>query len=99
MTTQLDISLIDIFDIYEEKYTHNLKPSYKTSQKRLFENCVKPYFNDVPLKLIKKNQIYEFQRSLKNQKPARKDHLSPHNACQNRHREKIQDYPLFYLNQ
>ncbi|HCC6682595.1 TPA: hypothetical protein ACSPFR_000679 [Enterococcus faecium] len=41
MTTQLDISLIDIFDIYEEKYTHNLKPSYKITQKRLFENYVK----------------------------------------------------------
>ncbi|EMF0535483.1 site-specific integrase [Enterococcus hirae] len=77
LPTQLDISLTDIFDIYEEKYTHNLKPSYKISQKRLFENYVKPYFNNVPLKLIKKNQIYEFQQSLKNQKPARKDHLSP----------------------
>lgn len=39
--TQLDISLTDICNIYEEKYTHNLKPSYKITQKRLFENYVK----------------------------------------------------------
>lgn len=77
MITQLDISLTNIFDIYEEKYTTNLKPSYKTSQKRLFENYIKLCFSDVPLKLIKKNQIYEFQHFLRKQKPARKDQLSP----------------------
>ncbi|EGS7979384.1 site-specific integrase, partial [Enterococcus faecalis] len=76
LITNSDLNLKDIFEIYEEKYTQNLKPSYKQTQKRIFKNYIEPYFKNTQIKLIKKQQIYDFQQFLLTSKPKRKDNLS-----------------------
>ncbi|HAP3771987.1 TPA: site-specific integrase [Enterococcus faecalis] len=76
LITNSDLNLKDIFEIYEEKYTQNLKPSYKQTQKRIFKNYIEPYFKNTQIKLIKKQQIYDFQQFLLTSKPKRKDSLS-----------------------
>ncbi|EOK48047.1 tyrosine-type recombinase/integrase [Enterococcus faecalis] len=76
LTTNSDLTLKDIYEIYEEKYTQNLKPSYKQTQKRIFKNYIEPYFKNTQIKLIKKQQIYDFQQFLLTSKPRRKDNLS-----------------------
>ncbi|HAP4913198.1 MULTISPECIES: tyrosine-type recombinase/integrase [Enterococcus] len=76
LTTNSDLTLKDIYEIYEEKYTQNLKPSYKQTQERIFKNYIEPYFKDTQIKLIKKQQIYDFQQFLLTSKPKRKETLS-----------------------
>lgn len=76
LTTNSDLTLKDIYEIYEEKYTQNLKPSYKQTQERIFKNYIEPYFKNTQIKLIKKQQIYDFQQFLLTSKPKRKKTLS-----------------------
>ncbi|MBM9830889.1 site-specific integrase [Enterococcus faecalis] len=76
LTTNSDLTLKDIYEIYEEKYTQNLKPSYKQTQERIFKNYIEPYFKNTQIKLIKKQQIYDFQQFLLTSKPKRKETLS-----------------------
>ncbi|RXV32309.1 site-specific integrase [Enterococcus faecalis] len=76
LTTNSDLTLKDIYEIYEEKYTQNLKPSYKQTQERIFKNYIEPYFRNTKIKLIKKQQIYDFQQFLLTSKPKRKETLS-----------------------
>ncbi|EHV2920766.1 site-specific integrase [Enterococcus faecalis] len=76
LTTNSNLTLKDIYEIYEEKYTQNLKPSYKQTQERIFKNYVEPYFKNTQIKLIKKQQIYDFQQFLLTSKPKRKETLS-----------------------
>jgi integrase len=76
LTTNSDLTLKDIYEIYEEKYTQNLKPSYKQTQERILKNYIEPYFKDTQIKLIKKQQIYDFQQFLLTSKPKRKETLS-----------------------
>ncbi|MCO5482926.1 site-specific integrase [Enterococcus faecalis] len=76
LITNSDLNLKDIFEIYEEKYSKNLKPSYQQTQKRIFQNYIEPYFKNTQIKLIKKQQIYDFQQFLLTSKPKRKDTLS-----------------------
>ncbi|HFD3548475.1 TPA: site-specific integrase, partial [Enterococcus faecalis] len=59
LTTNSDLTLKDIYEVYEEKYTQNLKPSYKQTQERIFKNYIEPYFKNTQIKLIKKQQIYD----------------------------------------
>ncbi|EHE8187868.1 Tyrosine recombinase XerD [Enterococcus faecalis] len=76
LTTNSNLNLKDIYEIYEEKYTQNLKPSYKQTQERIFKNYIEPYFKNTQIKLIKKQQIYDFQQFLLTSKPKRKETLS-----------------------
>ncbi|MDT2186448.1 site-specific integrase [Enterococcus faecalis] len=76
LTTNSDLTLKDIYEVYEEKYTQNLKPSYKQTQERIFKNYIEPYFKNTQIKLIKKQQIYDFQQFLLTSKPKRKETLS-----------------------
>ncbi len=76
LTTNSDLTLKDIYEIYEEKYTQNLKPSYKQTQERIFKNYIEHYFKNTQIKLIKKQQIYDFQQFLLTSKPKRKETLS-----------------------
>lgn len=76
LITNSDLTLKDIYEIYEEKYTQNLKPSYKQTQERIFKNYIEPYFKNTQIKLIKKQQIYDFQQFLLTSKPKRKETLS-----------------------
>ncbi|MFG5449982.1 tyrosine-type recombinase/integrase [Enterococcus faecalis] len=76
LTTNSNLTLKDIYEIYEEKYTQNLKPSYKQTQERIFKNYIEPYFKNTQIKLIKKQQIYDFQQFLLTSKPKRKETLS-----------------------
>lgn len=76
LTTNSDLTLKDIYEVYEDKYTQNLKPSYKQTQERIFKNYIEPYFKNTQIKLIKKQQIYDFQQFLLTSKPKRKETLS-----------------------